>query len=242
MRVVVSKASIAAATAVAAALAHYYLARRRRLAFNRRYGLCARFGFMPASCAEALPAGFEAWDALAVALPSLNRTGTLRAAVDALPLLRPDALLTEAEARRAYVLLSCAAHSYINGCEVPWERVAGGTAPPSGAAPTTRLPRQLAVPWRIVCARLGVPTVLIATGTDLWNHGRRVGRERWWAARSASNFRLLISMTGTRSEVGFHAIPYEVQLLLAPLLPALLAAPDHVGHRSHWRLWWLCRR
>jgi hypothetical protein len=81
--------------------------------------------------------------------------------------------------RRMYVVLGMLAHAVINGHGVNWDIKEGANVTASVLSgqtsqklfhDTTRgnelriLPRQIAVPWRIICSRLGLPEV-----TDL-NH------------------------------------------------------------------------
>jgi hypothetical protein len=158
--------------------------------------------------ATALPEPFDVWERIALDLPALNRSARLRTAVDrALP-VDPLAVkaLSPAEQRRAYVLFASVAHSYVNGGSVPWAKLdpasATTSAPATSSTAMPELPAQLATPWRAVCAALGVPCVFIATGMDLWN-AAPLG---WWQQPAVRNFRQSISMSGCRSETGFHAV------------------------------------
>ena len=56
------------------------------------------------------------------------------------------------------------------------------------------------------CAELGVPCVFIATGMDLWNAAPLA----WWQQPTVRNFRQRISMSGCRSEAGFHAVRHAL--------------------------------
>ena len=181
--------------------------RRRRLSLCLKYCLDPQRGFM-LPVATALPEAFAAWERIALDLPALNRSARLRAAVDRAEPVDPLAVaaLGPSEQRRAYVLFAAIAHSYVNGGSVPWAKLdsASATASPAVAssAPMPELPAQLAAPWRAVCAELGVPCVFIATGMDLWN-AAPLG---WWQQPTVRNFRQSISMSGCRSETGFHAV------------------------------------
>ena len=177
--------------------------RRRHASLCAKYCLDSRSGFL-VPVATALPKPFDVWERIALDLPALNRSAGLRTAVaSALP-VDPlcVAALCPAEQRRAYVLFASIAHSYVNGGSVPWAKhdSASAAGAPSTAMP--ELPSQLAVPWRAVCAELGVPCVFIATGMDLWN----AAPLRWWQQPAVHNFRQSFSMSGCRSEIGFHAV------------------------------------
>jgi hypothetical protein len=191
-----------------------------------------------------LPPPFHAWEGLASQLPSLNRHGRIRAAIEGLPLLHDLTSLSLPELRRARVLLGALVTSYVNGHAVPWNRLEptaeGGSQSFSYSAPAPTppsaidaakpldvpiaLPDCLSLPWRVVSERLGMPPILTATDLDLWNRGTMPTSLP--PAAALSSFRQLVSITGTQSERSFHALPYALQLVLAPLLPALLGVPQ----------------
>lgn len=223
--------------------------------FCSHYQLDSFLGFLPSSLSLSLPPSLSAYDQLARDLPQLNRSGDLGREIASLRLDgRQAAVLVEAlplpQLRRAYVLLGCIAHSLANANKAAWERVGPArTTPPAScgeaAAGPVRLPSAIAMPWSTACRRLGLPEVLTSTGLDLWNHstcGRRSGGKRL----SARDFAPLVSMSGTKAEVGFHAVPFGVQLALAPLLREMLAVPSLVRRRG-WPGGWsrlvaLCER
>lgn len=235
----------AATVGVAVGVGLAWLELRRRWAHNalcETYCLDPRAGFV-LPVARALPPPFNEWERIAAELPVLNRSGRLRAAVDGTSTVAQSstAALSPPEQRRAYVLFASVAHSLVNGASVPWEKLGAAAAiePAADEAATLELPSQLAVPFREVCASLQVPCVFIATGTDLWNGRPR----RWWQrADDPSTFRQAISMSGTRSENGFHATPFAIQQVLTPLLPSLLRTPTLVRERRWWQLTRLLRR
>ena len=222
-----------------------WLELRRRwahAALCETYSLDPRAGFV-LPVARALPPPFDEWEQIAIQLPALNRSGRLRAAVDGASAVPQSttAALSPAEQRRAYVLFASVAHSYVNGSSVPWDKLGEAVAAtePADEAATPELPSQLAVPFRAVCEALQVPCVFIATGTDLWNSSPRWC---WQRATDPCNFRQAISMSGTRSENGFHATPFAIQQVLTPLLPSLLRMPTLVEERRWWQLTRLLRR
>lgn len=200
-----------------------------------RHGLSIARGFLAEASASPLPPKFAAWESVATQLALLNRTGRLHAAVHGLPTLSVDEReLDEPALRRARVLLTCLAHSYVHGGRVPWAQLSeasassaaeGSPAPSAPALPA--LPAQLAVPWRQVSARLELPLVLTATEADLWNC--ELDPAGCTPIQAVACFRQLFTMTGTPSERGFHAVPHAMQLALAPLTPALASAPALVA-------------
>lgn len=80
-------------------------------------------GFLPhKSPLQKLPhAHYADWDFLGLELPTLIKTGRIREAVLDCPLLSTEYLCAEDEWRRAYVILTYAAHAYIWGGESPAE-------------------------------------------------------------------------------------------------------------------------
>ena len=231
-------------------LRHRRLARYARHATRcLRFDLSPRRGFVPSVSSTALPVRLAAWEQMAASLPELNRSGRLRAAVDAMPVLDVDGL-TVPQQRRARLLLSYLAHSYVHGPAVPWERLVAGSGsakfeviaglppPPDPPPPPPAVPPQLGVPWRRVSSALGMPLVLTASDTDLWNVGPV--SDALAPAEAMGAFEQLVSMTGTRSERGFHALPFAIQRALSPALPALLEAPRAVARRDDSALVALC--
>lgn len=230
-----------------------YLQRRRRhlrlqlpldSSLAARYGLDPCMGFILHVSQEPLQSGAQAWEALAAALPEYNRAGSLRAAVDTLPLVHLPADFDEPQLRRARVILGTLVHSYVHGERVPWSCLEDATGldeqtryvyqPAVSALPSapsaTSVPPQLAVPWVEVSSALGLPLILTATDVDLWNV-RPLPRSV--APRDAlQGVRQLVSMTGTRSERGFHSLPHAIQLALTPTLPTLLATPALVAAKE----------
>lgn len=64
---------------------------------------------------------YEPWELLIHDLQSLLFTGTLRQRIQNIPVLSTDNLRSEAEWRRAYVILTLLTHSYVWGGEKPAE-------------------------------------------------------------------------------------------------------------------------
>jgi indoleamine 2,3-dioxygenase len=62
---------------------------------------------------------YEPWELVAQHLPQLIQEDRIRASVDALPVLSTDRLSSEAEWRRAYVILAFLTHAYVWGGDEP---------------------------------------------------------------------------------------------------------------------------
>ena len=184
-----------------------------------RYGL-SPLGFLPQRCLERLPNEFKDWELLSESLPELNRSGGLAKAIEALPHVDPKHLqgARSEVLHRAYFLLGALSHSYVHRHAVPWNQLGGPQPKPNGCA--KKLPAQLAEPWLQVCAQLGMPPVLTAAATDLWN----------WRLRDASgpfvlaNLEQCISLTGTATERYFHMVPCAMQAAAAQVVPKLFLA------------------
>ena len=242
-----------ASLAAVAAAAVFYVLRRRRIA--RVVEL--RSAFLCEVARTRLPAPFDSWEDICEQLPCLNKQRTIRSVIDSTlkvhRVVHSD--LTLAQVRRARVMLGCMIASYVKGEQVPWEHLEQDVGLTEGVYPWYRLrnghdehtsaaqspataidveaqdpiqlPPSLGVPWRDVSEMLGLPPILTATDLDLWNRG---GTDVSRSPRDAlRGFRQMVSITGTRSERGFHAVPFTLQLVLAPLLPSLLTVPDLVA-------------
>lgn len=87
----------------------------------------SRNAFLPASSPlEVLSDSYyQPWEAIAHNLPALVESG-IRAAVSQLPLLNTDHLVSEAEWRRAYVILAFMTNAYVWGEDKP-EQVCNNT-------------------------------------------------------------------------------------------------------------------
>ena len=194
-----------------------------------QYGVSSH-GFLPEACVSRLPSEsvFEPLEALADELPRLNREGALRAAVDGLvcDISAEDvAALGVGELRRAYVVCAYLTHAYAHARGPRWELIGSNVAlaadahGASGSAP--RIPSALARALVLVCARIGLPPVLTAAATDLWNW-RLVDPAQPLAL---DNLTTITSLTGTPTEVGFHMLPCAMHALFAPLLGRVYRAP-----------------
>ena len=94
------------------------------------------------------------------------------------------------------------------------------------------VPVVLARPFVEVCILLGVPPVLTAAATDLWN----------WKLKdeskpiSFSNMTCITTMTGTSTEMNFHITPCLMHFYAAPLIMQIFNAPDLICKPNECRL------
>lgn len=121
------------------------------------YGMTPERGFLCDYDAASilLPEEFAEVRAVAMRLPEILPTGTVRKALEALPIPAPETLagLEERQARMAMVHYSFLVQSYVWGAE----------------APVSFLPRSLAVPMVMVADRLGQQPLLQYSGYVLDN-------------------------------------------------------------------------
>lgn len=129
------------------------------LATLETYGVTAERGFLCAYDATSVPLGGDLAEArgLALRLPEILPSGTVRTFLDALTVVSPDQIagLDEAQARMAMVHYSFLVQAYIWGAE----------------APASSLPRPLAVPIVALADRLGQQPLLQYSGYVLDNWG-----------------------------------------------------------------------
>ncbi|MBM43954.1 MAG: hypothetical protein CMJ36_02930 [Phycisphaerae bacterium] len=164
-------------------------------------------GFLPGEDPlQRLPARYVPWERLAFDLPALVSTHLLRDAIEELPLLDTDALESEAELRRAMLLLS----------------VLGGACAWSRPEPPTRLPRSISIPWSEVAERLDRP-MIISHASIVLHNWRRIDPAGEIVAK---NLRTLQCFRGGPDEEWFYLVTVEIEARGARALPLLLAARE----------------
>ncbi len=146
---------------------------------------------------------YEPWEAIAHDLPKLLVAGRIRRAVHSLPLLSTERLSTEAEWRRAMLVLSYIGHGYV------W----------NGDEPPQSIPPNLAIPWHKVSERLGRPPVLSYASYALDNW-RRLDRNEPIAL---GNIALLQNFLAGLDEEWFILIHVDIE---ARASEALRVIPD----------------
>ncbi|KAK5124998.1 hypothetical protein LTR85_001188 [Meristemomyces frigidus] len=133
---------------------------------------------------------YASWELLVHNLPALIRDGTLRDEVQTLDVLSTDRLLSEAEWRRAYVVLAFLAQGYIWGGDVPAQI----------------LPPALSIPFLEVSRRLDLPPVLTYAASNLWNFSSR-GTD----FSDIDGLRSIHTFTGTEDESWFLTISVAME-------------------------------
>ncbi|KAJ5153511.1 Indoleamine 2-3-dioxygenase [Penicillium canariense] len=171
------------------------------------YGISPDQGFLPPEPPlETLPDLFYAkWEEIAANLQPLLLSRRIRAVVDRMPLLSTVHLHTDAEWRRAYVVLVFILHGYVWG----------------GDRPAERIPPQLTVPLFEVCERLEVPPVATYAGVCLWNYKPIFPDE---PADDLNNLACLQTFTGSLDEQWFYLVSVAIEARGGPSIPLMLEA------------------
>lgn len=180
----------------------------RILAILKNYNVDMITGFLPPSDPlQRLPyARYHLWEDLGDDLPKLlgARLGQARDPLSQLPVLRTDKLITDAELRRAHLLLSLFAHAYVWG----------------GTSPIDRIPEGIAKPLCEVSDRLGIPPVLGHPSIVLYNWRRLDAK----GEICMENLATLNNFFDGRDESWFYLITVEIEARGAPaIVPTLLA-------------------
>lgn len=171
------------------------------------YDVSPTNGFLPTEPPlEILPNSYyRPWESIVRNLQGLILSRRLRGLVDNLPVLSTDCLETDAEWRRAYVVLAFITHAYIWGGDRPCERI-----PPS-----------ISIPFTATCSRLELPTVATYAGVVLWNYKPLFPEE---PIDSLENLSTLLTYTGSLDESWFYLVSVAIEARGAPIIPLMLGA------------------
>ncbi|KAF7529119.1 hypothetical protein PCG10_008891 [Penicillium crustosum] len=171
------------------------------------FGITSDYGFLPPELPlEILPDTYYAkWENIIGNLHHLILSKRLQSVVDRLPILSVTHLQTDAEWRRAYVILVFILHGYVWG----------------GNTPTERIPPQLTVPLFQVCERLELPPVATYAGVCLWNYKPIFSHE---PATNLENLACLQTFTGSLDEQWFYLVSVAIEARGAPAIPVMLKA------------------
>jgi indoleamine 2,3-dioxygenase len=178
----------------------------------RKFDVDPFTGFMPSEDPlQRLPyARYHLWEDLGDDLPKLlgARLGQAREPLRQLPVLSTDKLVTDAELRRAHLLLCLFAHAYVWG----------------GESPLDVIPEGIAVPLWEVSEKLGVPPVLGHPNIVLYNW-RRLDVN---ADLCMENFATLNNFFDGRDESWFYLITADVEAKGAPGIVPMMLAVDAI--------------
>jgi hypothetical protein len=178
----------------------------------KKYDVDIMNGFLPSEDPlQRLPyARYHIWEDLADDLPKLlgARLGQARGPLKELPVLSADKLLTDADLRRAHLLLSLFAHAYVWG----------------GNSPNDIIPEGISKPLFEVSERLGLPPLLGHTSIVLYNW-RRLDAN---ADICMENLATLNNFFDGRDESWFYLITVEVEAKGAGAVVPILLANDAI--------------
>ncbi|OCT52055.1 Indoleamine 2,3-dioxygenase [Cladophialophora carrionii] len=185
--------------------------RERLEDFLHRYGVSPRKGFLPDGepLRRLCDPYYEPWEDLVADLPRHILDERARWKIDELPILDPARLISQAEWRRAYVILGFLTHAYIWG----------------GEEPSERLPPQLTCPFLAVSEHLGLPPTATFSTLSLWNF-RLESPDK--DPIKAENLRSLLSFTDTGDEEWFYMISTAIEAKGAPLISTMLRCIEAV--------------
>ncbi|KAK4989765.1 Indoleamine 2,3-dioxygenase, partial [Elasticomyces elasticus] len=171
------------------------------------YDVSLQNGFLPSDYPlDVLPDPYyRPWENVIKNLQALILSKRLRGVVERLPILSTHLLLSEAEWRRAYLVLAFMSHAYIWG----------------GNTPADRVPPSISVPFRSTCAHLELPTVATYAGVVLWNYKPIFDLE---PIDSLANLATLTTFTGSLDESWFYLVSVAIEARGAPLIPLMLHA------------------
>ncbi|MFQ3611752.1 MAG: hypothetical protein SNJ72_09710, partial [Fimbriimonadales bacterium] len=155
---------------------------------------------------------YEPWEAIAHDLPKLLVAGRIRQAVHTMPLLSTERLHSEAEWRRAMLVLSYIGHGYV------W----------NGETPPESIPANLAVPWHAVSEHLGRPPVLSYASYALDNWRRFDPNE----PIALGNIALLQNFLAGLDEEWFILIHVDIEARASEALRAIPSALEQAERRD----------
>ncbi|KAG9254791.1 Indoleamine 2,3-dioxygenase [Emericellopsis atlantica] len=173
-----------------------------------------RNAFLPAhSPCEVLSDNcYQPWEIIAQHLPQHIERGSIRRAVQDLPVLPTDRLRSLSEWRRAYVILAFMTHAYVWG----------------GDQPEQILPPQITIPFLQVSEHLELPPVLSYSAANLWNFASTSDD-----FTDLTSLRTLCSFTGTESESWFLLISVAMEARGAEIINTMTEAIGAIRTRDY---------
>ena len=173
---------------------------------------------------------YEPWELVAQHLPQLIDSGHIRDAVTQLPILHTDLLASEAEWRRAYVILAYMTHAYVWGGQKPEEVLPHllNLKPNSANKLSQVVPPQITVPFLRVSSHLELPPVLTYAAANLWNFSCS-GPD----FTNLEDLQTLCSFTGTDSESWFLLISVAMEAKGAGIIDTMLGAIEAIRSRDY---------
>ena len=170
-------------------------------------------GFVPGrDPLQALPPPFDAWDRIAEQLHLLTMTSRTHAVLAAMPELDASGLTGIEQQRRAFLLLTAFANTWLVGPNA-----------------TLTIPRCISVPLIKLAKALGRKPIT-HHGTIVLSNWRRLDLAK---PLSLDNIDTLVSFRGSIDEKWFFLSTVGAELAGAPALPKLVHAVDAAAKRDH---------
>ncbi|KAL2008199.1 hypothetical protein VTN00DRAFT_8181 [Thermoascus crustaceus] len=171
------------------------------------YGISPDRGFLPPEPPlDIIPDPYYAkWEAIVSNLQALVLSKRLRQTIDNLPVLSTSYLHSDAEWRRAYVVLVFMLHGYVWG----------------GDKPAEIIPPQITIPLFEVCDYLELPPVATYAAVCLWNYKPIFPDE---PADDLDNLACINTFTGSMDEQWFYLVSVAIEARSAPTIPLMLQA------------------
>ncbi|KAF3207047.1 hypothetical protein TWF106_008892 [Orbilia oligospora] len=171
------------------------------------YSISTKTGFLPDAppLAALQDLYYAPWETTVSNLQPLLLSKKIRQVVEGLPVLSTDQLRTEAEWRRAYLILSFLSHSYIWG----------------GDFASEVLPATISIPYLAVSKKLDVPPVATYAALCLWNY-RPIFPDD--STDCLDNLATLHTFTGALDESWFYLVSVAIESRGATILPIMLDA------------------
>lgn len=159
---------------------------------------------------------FDPWVNISDNLPSINSENSIKQKVSELELLDHTKLESVEELRRAYVILTMIASSYLRFKEK------------TGSI----LPKQIAIPLWHISKKLGICPISTHAGLDLWNF-KRIDPSK---PRVVENMQQITSFTGTIDELYFNLIMTEIEDIGSGIFEKLLGIPMLIATKNEHEL------
>jgi len=189
------------------------------------YGISKEYGFL----SDELPIEklsdpyYREWETVVANLQALLLSRRLKTRINTLPIVTASRLRSDAEWRRAYVLLSFMAHAYIWGGDKPEEVSIEQSIErlSLNLKPQQRVPPTISIPFTQVCKYLKLPTVATYAGVCLWNYKPIFSDE---PIDNLENLSTLATFTGSLDESWFYLVSVAIEARGGPIIKWMLDA------------------
>ena len=173
------------------------------------FNISSNTGFLPEHPSTELPGNyFREWEKAARNLPQLISSKTVKDVIDLLPEreFTMTTLSTEAEWRRAYMLVSFLAQAY--------------TSEVAEVGKVMKLPQKLSVPWHATSKHIGILPAATYAAIVMYNYTLKDPAK----PLEEENLQAAMTFTGTKEESWFYMIHILEEIAAAPGLDAIVTA------------------